>query len=178
MYLIDELMEPSPENRPKNVQIVLQRIELLSIKLSVEQILSSMPSLYNYETLKEVAEEAKKRLLVVTHWHAKDSPNPEFVKQAYDVWQGQVSWRTALAYDATLPPIAALKKSQGKRSGVQQELADPKFETSGAMGKIRFQENGDRHEQIQELTTVVAKDDGGYQFVFIKEASPLECDRH
>ena len=133
-------------------------------------------TLYNNETLKEVGKEAEKKLVAGTHWHREDSPNPKFPKQAYDLWQGQVSWRTALAYDATRALIAALEKSKGNRSSVQQELADPNFKTSGATGTISFQPNGDRNEQIQTLTTVVASD-GGYKFVPTNQAPPLDCDR-
>jgi len=133
-------------------------------------------SLHNDETLNEVAKEAENRLVVATHWQREDSPNPEFPKQADDLWQGQVSMRTALAYDATRAAITALaNKSQANRSSVQQALADPKFKTSGATGTISFQPNGDRNEQTHLLTTVV-KSGVDYKFVPIAQAPPLECD--
>ena len=115
---------------------------------------------------------------MLTHWHAEDSPNLEFSKQAYDVWQEHVNWRTALAYDATRALIAALaNKSPADRSSVQQALADDKFETRGATGRISFQDNGDREEQMVILTTVV-ESGGSYDFVPINKISRLECDRH
>jgi len=46
--LIDELMALSPENRPENVQAILQHLELLSLKLSVDPILSTMPGILKF----------------------------------------------------------------------------------------------------------------------------------
>lgn len=133
--------------------------------------------LYDFDTLKKVGKEAENRLILSSSWHREDSANPDFPKQAYDVWKGPVSWRTALAYDATRAAIAALaNKSQANRSSVQQALADEGFETSGATGTISFQANGDRNEQTHTLTTVVA-DGGSYKFVPIEQVPPLECDR-
>jgi len=131
--------------------------------------------LYESETLNEVGQEAENLLIMSNPWQREE--NPEFTQQAYDLWQGHVNWRTALAYDATRALIAALaNKSQANRSSVQQALADPNFKTSGATGTISFEPNGDRNEQIQTLSIVVASG-GGYKFVPINKAPSIDCDR-
>ncbi len=53
------------------------------------------------------------------------------VRESRQLWVGDVSWRTALAYDATVALIAAIAQDP-TRVGVQQALLSPKFSPPGA----------------------------------------------
>jgi ABC-type branched-subunit amino acid transport system substrate-binding protein len=121
-------------------------------------------SLYNSEILEK---EAVNRLVVATPWHSKSSPNPKFPEESESLWKGQVSWRTALAYDATRALITALEKQQQpNRIGMQRTLAHPAFQSNGATGNIRFSDSGDRLESNIQLVKVVPSDSSpsGYEF--------------
>jgi branched-chain amino acid transport system substrate-binding protein len=77
---------------------------------------------------------------------------------AEKLWGGEVSWRTALAYDATRVLIAALEKNaHSNRTLLQKALSDPNFSTNGATGEIHFSPNGngDRKEANVQLINVV-----------------------
>jgi branched-chain amino acid transport system substrate-binding protein len=58
---------------------------------------------------------------------------------------GQVSWRTALAYDATRVFLQAIRQGSPSRSGILTALGDPNFRLpDGASGEVRFLPSGDR----------------------------------
>lgn len=46
--LIDWLMEPSFSKRPKNAEVILQRLDLVSIQISIEPHLGSLPGLFKW----------------------------------------------------------------------------------------------------------------------------------
>jgi ABC-type branched-subunit amino acid transport system substrate-binding protein len=124
-------------------------------------------SLYNSEILEIGGKDAANRLVVAIPWHRLSSPNPEFPLSAQKLWGGEVSWRTALAYDATRASITALEKQpQPNRIGVQQALVDPNFEAKGATGVIHFREKGDRREPNIQLVKVIPSK-GGDDYVFV-----------
>jgi len=111
------------------------------------------------------------RLILATPWHSLSSPNPKFLKEADSLWKGPVSWRTALAYDATRALITALEKQQRQnRNNVQQSLADPTFQANGATGEIRFSPLGDRLESNLQLVKVV-RSPSGYDFVLANSST-------
>jgi ABC-type branched-subunit amino acid transport system substrate-binding protein len=125
-------------------------------------------SLYNYEILEK---DAVHRLIVATPWHSLSSPNPKFPKEAESLWKGPVSWRTALAYDATRALITALeKKQQPNREDVRKALANPTFQANGATGEIRFSPLGDRLESNLQLVKVV-RSPSGYDFVLANSST-------
>jgi ABC-type branched-subunit amino acid transport system substrate-binding protein len=127
-------------------------------------------SLYNSEILEK---EAVNRLVVATPWHSLSSPNPKFSEEAKSLWKGPVSWRTALAYDATRAVITALdKKQQPNRDAVRKALADPTFQANGATGEIRFDPSGDRVKPNIQLVKVVPSNNAYSGYIFVPVNSP------
>ena len=122
-------------------------------------------TLYSNGIVRGVGRAAVNCLVIAVPWHSKDSLNPEFPKTAEKLWEGQVSWRTALAYDATRVLIEAVIQSQQNGKTVQQVLANPNFQATGATGVIRFQANGDRNEANIKLVKLVADQQGKPIFV-------------
>ncbi|KZL48274.1 receptor ligand binding family protein [Nodularia spumigena CENA596] len=120
---------------------------------------------YNIKTLEVGGEQASGMVLAVP-WHIEGKRKSEFPQKSRQLWGGDVSWRTAMAYDATVALIAALEKSP-TRSGVQQALSSSDFSTTGASGAIQFLPSGDRLTPVQ-LVTIIRKTDSssgtGYDF--------------
>lgn len=130
-------------------------------------------TLYSPDTLELLGKDALNRFVVVVSWHHLDSPNPEFPQAARNLWKGNVSWRTATAYDATRALIAALEKQQSpSRVSVQQVLAEKNFQAEGATGVISFN-GGDRKEPLSTLVKVVPSScsSESYEFVPVTYAS-------
>ena len=112
-------------------------------------------TVYSPEIQEIVGKEAANCLVVAVPWHSMDSPDKDFPQAAEKLWAGKVSWRTALAYDATRALIAAIEtQSKPSRITVRQILAAPNFQATGATGMIRFQ-NGDRNEANIKLVKLV-----------------------
>ncbi|MEC4818319.1 MAG: ABC transporter substrate-binding protein [Scytonema sp. PMC 1069.18] len=79
-----------------------------------------------------------KGMVVAVPWHRNgNSDTTSFAKRAARLWGGEVSPRTATAYDALQSIIAGLKQSS-TREGLQKALSNPKFSAQGAGGKIQF----------------------------------------
>ncbi|HEY9709434.1 MAG TPA: ABC transporter substrate-binding protein, partial [Oculatellaceae cyanobacterium] len=115
-------------------------------------------TLYNPELLDGVGKKAAQCLVLAVPWHRMDSPNKDFPQAAEKLWAGSVSWRTALAYDATQVLIKALETpGQLSRTTVQQVLANPNFQANGATGTIRFLSNGDRNKNESKSTIKLVK---------------------
>lgn len=90
-----------------------------------------------------------------------------FQQRAAQLWGAgaAVTWRTALAYDATQSLIAALRRDP-TRTGIQRILLLPDFAATGADGAVKFLPTGDRQGRVQ-LMTIVAKPSGSkvrYEF--------------
>ena len=139
------------------VQVNRQRLSLLG-----------GDDVYAPKTLEVVGELAEKMVIAIP-WHIKKHTEEEFVKTAYELWRGEVNWRTATAYDATEALIAALAENP-TRTGVQKALSNRKFVAVGASSKIYFAPSGDRLEGIQLVE--VDKSDRhplGYEFTPISD---------
>lgn len=94
-------------------------------------------------------------LVLAIPWQNSRSPNSEFPQVAQKLWGGSVSWRTALAYDATRALIEALEDtSNPSRTLLQQTLSNPNFQATGATGAINFRANGDRKQPQIQLVQV------------------------
>jgi ABC-type branched-subunit amino acid transport system substrate-binding protein/serine/threonine protein kinase len=125
-------------------------------------------TLYSPKTLEFTGQEALKRLVLVVPWHHLSSPNPEFAQAAQKLWGGEVSSRTALAYDAASALITVLEKlPHPSRTRVQKALADPNFQATGATGIVSFKANGNRKEPVVEWVKVVPSKCSLYGFRFI-----------
>lgn len=124
-------------------------------------------TLYSPKVLQTVGQAAANRLVVAIPWHRWDSRNREFPQTTQQLWGGGVSWRTALAYDATRALITALEKKQNpNRRDVQQALSAPNFQAFGATGKISFN-GGDRTESAIALVKVVPSNCSTERYAFV-----------
>ncbi|WP_338421582.1 hypothetical protein [Nostoc flagelliforme] len=56
-------------------------------------------------------------MVVAVPWHIQGDPKSDFPQKSRQLWGGDVSWRSALSYDATVALIEALKRNP-TRSGV------------------------------------------------------------
>ncbi|MBW4565288.1 MAG: ABC transporter substrate-binding protein [Mojavia pulchra JT2-VF2] len=88
-----------------------------------------------------------KGMVVSVPWHRDANRNMSkgnsFAEKAAKLWGGEVSPRTATAYDAMQVIIAGLKEDS-TRQGLQKVLSNPNFSAMGATGKIQFSSSGDR----------------------------------
>jgi branched-chain amino acid transport system substrate-binding protein len=87
-------------------------------------------------------------MIVAVAWHLGANPNSTFVNNSRQLWQGDVNWRTATAYDATQALIAGIK-AESSREGVQQALRSSDFSVPGATNPVRFLPSGDRNQSVQ-----------------------------
>ncbi|GCA91729.1 ABC transporter substrate-binding protein [Microcystis aeruginosa] len=87
-------------------------------------------------------------MVVAIAWHLGANPNSPFVNNSRQLWQGDVNWRTATAYDATQALIAGIK-GESSREGVQRALRSSDFSVPGATNPVRFLPSGDRNQSVQ-----------------------------
>ncbi len=105
--------------------------------------LFSSPTLNTFQTLQQGY--AIAGLTLVTPW--QPNPNAEagfFVDRARRLWGGQVSWRTAMSFDAGMAIFTGLQQSDGTRSGLQQAFQRVGFSAVGASSPVTFLPTGDR----------------------------------
>lgn len=118
---------------------------------------------YAVKTL-EVGREQAVDMVLAVPWHIKGNSQSNFPQKSQQLWGADVSWRTALAYDAAVALIAALE-SNPTRSGVQQALLSADFSASGASGAVRFLPSGDRNASVQLVKIVPGtRSRTGYDF--------------
>lgn len=118
---------------------------------------------YTLKTL-EVGREQALGMVVAVPWHIEGNTKSDFPQKSRQLWGGDVSWRTALAYDATKALVAALETNP-TRAGVQKALLSPGFSAKGASGEIRFLPSGDRNASVQLVKIVSGnRSRTGYDF--------------
>ncbi|MBD6619024.1 ABC transporter substrate-binding protein [Komarekiella sp. 'clone 1'] len=102
--------------------------------------------MYGEKVLKFGQGDVKGMVLPVS-WHHDANSNARggnsFANKAAKLWGGQVSPRTATAYDALQVIIAGLEEGSTRQS-LQKVLSNPNFSATGATGKIQFSPSGDR----------------------------------
>ena len=104
-------------------------------------------------------------MVVASPWSSKADSSSNFLPRARSLWGEEVSWRAALAYDATKALIAAMEKNP-TRVGIQQALTRPGFSAKGASGTVSFLPSGDRIATVQLVRLVASPNDRyGYNFV-------------
>ena len=121
-------------------------------------------SFYKPQTLQILGKKAE-GLVVSVPWHILVDNNSNFPDAASRLWGGDVSWRTAMAYDATKALAAGLTKSPS-RQGIQQTLSQSEFSFNGASGKVRFLPSGDRNSAVQ-LVKVQPGNRSSYGYDFV-----------
>jgi branched-chain amino acid transport system substrate-binding protein len=123
--------------------------------------------IYTVKTL-EVGRDQAVGMVIAVPWHIAGDPTSKFPQESRQLWGGDVSWRTALAYDATVSLIAALQRNP-TRAGVQQALTSSDFSAVGASGPIRFLSSGDRNTAVQLVEVVPGtRSRTGYDFEPVK----------
>jgi len=104
-------------------------------------------------------------MVLAIPWHILADPQSNFPQTSKQLWYAEVSWRTALAYDAARALIAGLRLNP-TRSGIQQALSASDFSATGASGAIRFLPSGDRNRAVQLVTIKPGnRTSYGYDFV-------------
>ena len=121
-------------------------------------------SFYRPQTLQILGEKAA-GLVVSVPWHISGNTNPNFPDAARRLWGGDVSWRTAMAYDATKALAAGLANSPS-RQGIQQTLSQSGFSFDGASGTVKFLPSGDRNWAVQ-LVKVQPGNRSSYGYDFV-----------
>ncbi|MEZ2230902.1 ABC transporter substrate-binding protein [Microcoleus sp.] len=140
-----------------------------------------------YETrILELAKKLKsvKKLGISVFWHPLISFDKKFPLNAEKLWGGPVNTRSALTYDAAQTLIKALEiQQQPSREGMQQTLASPNFQASGATGIIEFDPNtGNRKNSPKRLAHIVpcSREQFGLTFVPLEfptaAAAGLKCE--
>jgi branched-chain amino acid transport system substrate-binding protein len=105
-------------------------------------------------------------MIIAIPWHILAHPQDTFTIESRKLWQGDVSWRTAMAYDATQALIQSLNLSGNPtRETIQQALSSSNFKAVGAGGEITFLPSGDRNQSVQ-LVKIVEGNRSGFGFDF------------
>lgn len=103
--------------------------------------LFSSSTLYNIKTLQ--VGQAMQGMTLVVNWSPKNPANMGFASSARQMWGGDVTWRTASAYDATSAIITGLQTDK-TRDTLQKALENPLFVAKTSNGDVKFLPNGDR----------------------------------
>ncbi|MEN9245514.1 MAG: ABC transporter substrate-binding protein [Thermostichales cyanobacterium SRBZ-1_bins_19] len=104
-------------------------------------------ALYRIDTLQQ-GQAAVNGMILPVPWHPQRSGDPQFPAAARQVWGGDVNWRTALAYDATLAITTALRSGLTDPTALARALASPDFQVSGVTGQVRFTPSGERQGNV------------------------------
>lgn len=130
-------------------------------------------TMYSIETLKQGLADSNGMVLSVP-WHPALAKGSPFALHAKKLWGSSGSWRTAMAYDATLSIISGLKSGQS-RDQVQKVLSNSGFSLKGATGSLQFLPSGDRLMKVTLVKVQPGKESGtGYDFAPLKIALPPE----
>lgn len=123
--------------------------------------------LYHPRVLQDGGTDAE-GLVVAVPWHVLSDPDSEFVQGANEIWGGDVSWRSAMAYDAIAAFGAALGQDPS-REGLRNTLHEADFYAPGATGEVHFLPSGDRNRAAQLVEIQVGNRSGlGFDFVPIQ----------
>lgn len=127
-------------------------------------------------TVLEVTGEQARCMVVAVPWHIGAHKDTEFVETADKLWKADVSWRTAMSYDATKALMAAIQKNP-TREGVAEAIRSKNFTAEGSTKTVEFSA-GERKQSEIQLVKVVESDASdpfyaGYDYAFIPEP-PLQ----
>jgi branched-chain amino acid transport system substrate-binding protein len=113
------------------------------------------PYLYSQETIKMLGKSVNGMVLAVA-WHIDANRDSVFSKQSQKLWNADVSWSSAMAYDATQALSAAIgQQPNPTREGVQRALLDKNFSAMGASGlPFRFSPSGNRRDPPIQLVKI------------------------
>lgn len=120
----------------------------------------------------ELYEYTKDIIVVTVPWNLAGNENTSFARSARQLWKADVSWRSAMTYDASQALVTALQKASS-REEVQATISDPNFTADGVSGTIKFQKNTGDRDGSPLLVTVGEHNEnpGSYRFVPAKTAN-------
>ncbi|MEM6254007.1 MAG: ABC transporter substrate-binding protein [Cyanobacteria bacterium P01_D01_bin.156] len=138
----------------------------LAVMAAVDQEISLLggDDLYHPQVLENGGADAE-GLVVAVPWHVLSDPDSEFVEDARQIWGGDVSWRSAMAYDAIAALSLALQEDPS-REGVRNIMHETNFSAQGATGDVYFLPSGDRN-QASQLVEIQSGNRSGFGFDFI-----------
>ncbi len=87
------------------------------------------------------------KLRIAVRWHRSSSAKSKFEQESVKLWgTGDVSWRTAMSYDATMAMVEGLRRTKGiyTRLSLYEALKNPAFSAEGVTAKVQFNDSGDR----------------------------------
>jgi branched-chain amino acid transport system substrate-binding protein len=116
-------------------------------------------SLYDPKIL-DIGQANAEGLTVAVPWHILSHEQSPFATESRQLWGGNVSWRTAMAYDAVQVLAAAIKENP-TREGVQAALSASGFSAAGATDAVSFFPSGDRNQPSQLVKVVPGSAAGG-----------------
>jgi branched-chain amino acid transport system substrate-binding protein len=146
-----------------NVDRINKALEL-AVANNGKLTLFASHTLYTFRTL-QVGKADVNGLVLPVSWHPQAIPNNPFPQNAVKLWGGNVNWRTATAYDATIAIAKALEQGS-TREDLQKVLHSNGFAVNGATGKIEFLSSGDRTgTAILVRVQPNSKSSAGYDFV-------------
>jgi ABC-type branched-subunit amino acid transport system substrate-binding protein len=110
---------PDPDLNSVAVEIARTRNNMKTLQ---KKPLLGASALYGAETL-EAGEAVLEDMILAVPWFPGALGSKEFEDKAWDMWKGQVSWRTKASYDATQAFIKAISSSdKPSRSRVLEKL--------------------------------------------------------
>ena len=181
-FIVQEAFEQASERDAQVLMLVpsslseLQEvvIPLADLNFTSGEQLSLMGGdvVYSDKVLTEQFEDS----VVGAFWHISAAdPNSEFIIQSQQLWNAEVNWVTAMAYDAAQAWIEALERSESDptRMGLQTILSSKEelFSAPGASESVQFLESGDRpiSGQLVQVVQQGNLDDSNYLFEAIAE---------
>ncbi|MBW4611406.1 MAG: ABC transporter substrate-binding protein [Hassallia sp. WJT32-NPBG1] len=87
------------------------------------------------------------KLRIAIRWHRSNNANSKFEQESVKLWgTGDVNWRTAMSYDATMAMVEALRRTKGNytRQQLYEALNQRDFSADGVTAKVQFNDLGDR----------------------------------
>ena len=158
------MLIPAPTSADKALQIVTINRRRLSL-------LGDMGNLYGRKTL-EVGGEDAVGMVLAPSWHIDGDPDSDFPRKSRELWNADVSWATAMSYNAAQAMIEALRREENpSRAGIQRTLTASNFSANGVSGEFRFLQSGDASTSVQLVEIRAAnpsRSSTGYDFVPVR----------
>lgn len=111
-------------------------------------------SLYIHNPILTTACSDAAGMILAVPWNIKNHLNDAYVVKAKNLFKSEVSWRSAMSYNALEAIITAIENTDNPtRQSIQETLSEASFSVQGADGEVKFDSEGDRLKAI-ELVTV------------------------
>lgn len=127
-------------------------------------------AMYSNKTLQVGSQNAQGMVLAVPTQQV-GLEKSQFQVQANRLWQREATWRSALAYDATMAMGRAIAQAP-TRQGIQNVLSNPQFTAAGSTRPVQFLPTGDPQGAIQLVQVWRKRRGQGYEFRSLQPNSP------